>query len=127
MNKLISFLLIFSLLFPQEVCEGECYTDEEAQNIELYIQELEQKDSINVKIIENLNSQIYMYIQKNENDSLWLDLQTQKIKLLDNRILLYNELVKEVEPKWYDNKYLWFFGGILITTQSIKLGGELAD
>ena len=35
MNKLISFLLIFSLLFPQEVCEGECYTDEEAQNIEL--------------------------------------------------------------------------------------------
>ena len=127
MNKLISFLLIFSLLFPQEVCEGECYTDEEAQNIELYIQELEQKDSINVKIIENLNSQIYMYIQKNENDSLWLDLQTQKIKLLDNRILLYNELVKEVEPKWYDNKYLWFFGGILITTQSIKLAGELAD
>ena len=127
MNKLISFLLIFSLLFPQEVCEGECYTDEEAQNIELYIQELEQKDSINVKIIENLNSQIYMYIQKNENDSLWLDLQTQKIKLLDNRILLYNELVKEVEPKWYDNKYLWFFGGILITTQSIKLDGELAD
>ena len=127
MNKLISFLLIFSLLFPQEVCEGECYTDEEAQNIELYIQELEQKDSINVKIIENLNSQIYMYIQKNENDSLWLDLQTQKIKLLANRILLYNELVKEVEPKWYDNKYLWFFGGILITTQSIKLAGELAD
>ncbi len=52
MNKLISFLLIFSLLFPQEVCEGECYTDEEAQNIELYITELEQKDSQNSKIIK---------------------------------------------------------------------------
>ena len=58
MNKLISFLLIFSLLFPQEVCEGECYTDEEAQNIELYIQELEQKDSINVKIIENTKKEL---------------------------------------------------------------------
>ena len=49
MNKLISFLLIFSLLFPQEVCEGQCYTDEEARNIELYITELEQnggKDSL---------------------------------------------------------------------------------
>ena len=33
MNKLISFLLIFSLLFPQEVCEGECYTDEELKTL----------------------------------------------------------------------------------------------
>ena len=53
MKQFISFLLIFSLLFPQEVCEGQCYTDEEAQNIELYITELEQKngsDSLIVKI-----------------------------------------------------------------------------
>ena len=69
MNKLISFFLIFSLLFPQEVCEGECYTDEEAQNIELYITELEQKDGNNSKIINNLNEQIQLYIQQTEIDS----------------------------------------------------------
>ena len=46
----------------EPVCEGQCYTDEEAQNIELYIQELEQKDSSNVKIQESLDKEIYMYI-----------------------------------------------------------------
>ena len=70
MNKLISFFLIFSLLFPQEVCEGECYTDEEAQNIELYITELEQKDGNNSKIINNLNEQIQLYIQQTEIQTL---------------------------------------------------------
>jgi hypothetical protein len=127
MNKLLFILLVFCFLFPQEVCEGECYSDEEAQNIELYIQELELKDSTNIKIIENLNSQIYMYIQKNTNDSLWLDLQTQKIDLLENRIILYKELSKEIQPKWYENKWLWFGLGVIFTTQSVKLAGDLAD
>ena len=44
MRKLLSILLIISFLFPQEPCDGECYTDEEAQNIEAYITELEHKD-----------------------------------------------------------------------------------
>ena len=127
MNYLLSIIILFSFIISQEPCDGECFSDEEIQNIELHINELEQADSLNQKIIENLNSQIYMYIQKNNNDSLWLDLQNQKIDLLENRIEMYKDLSKEIQPKWYENKWLWFFGGILVTTQSIKLAGELAD
>ena len=105
MNKLISFLLIFSLLFPQEVCEGECYTDEEAQNIELYITELEQKDSQNSKIIKNLEEQIQLYIQQTEIDS-------GIIENYKEQIALQEEMIKEVKPQWYDNKYLWYSMGI---------------
>ena len=47
--------------------------------------------------------------------------------ILDERILLYKDLAKAVEPKWYENKWLYFFGGVIVTTQSIKLAGELAD
>ena len=127
MNYLLSIIILFSFIISQEPCDGECFSDEEIQNIELHINELEQADSLNQKIIENLNSQIYMYIQKNNNDSLWLDLQNQKIDLLENRLDMYKDLSKEIQPKWYENKWLWFFGGILVTTQSIKLAGELAD
>ena len=127
MNYLLSIIILFSFIISQEPCDGECFSDEEIQNIELHINELEQADSLNQKIIENLNSQIYMYIQKNNNDSLWLDLQNQKIDLLENRIEMYKDLSKEIQPKWYENKWLWFFGGILVTTQSIKLACELAD
>jgi uncharacterized protein YggU (UPF0235/DUF167 family) len=106
MNKLISFLLIFSLLFPQEVCEGECYTDEEAQNIELYITELEQKDSNNSKIINNLNEQIQVYIQQTEIDS-------GIIENYKEQLAIQEEMIKTIKPAWYDNKYLWYSMGIV--------------
>ena len=105
MNKLISLLLIFSLLFPQEVCEGECYTDEEAQNIELYITELEQKDSKNSKIINNLNEQIQLYIQQTEIDS-------GIIENYKEQLAIQEEMIKTIKPAWYDNKYLWYSMGI---------------
>ena len=106
MNKLISFLLIFSLLFPQEVCEGECYTDEEAQNIELYITELEQKDSNNSKIINNLNEQIQLYIQQTEIDS-------GIIENYKEQLAIQEDMIKTIKPAWHENKYLWYSMGVL--------------
>ena len=105
MNKLISFLLIFSLLFPQEVCEGECYTDEEAQNIELYITELEQNGSRDSLIINNLNEQLQLYLQQTNIDSTIIENYIEQLKLKE-------DFIKELKPKWYDNKYLWYSMGI---------------
>ena len=105
MNKLISFLLIFSLLFPQEVCEGECYTDEEAQNIELYITELEQNSSRDSLIINNLNGQLQLYLQQTNIDSTIIENYIEQLKLKE-------DLIKELKPKWYDNKYLWYSMGV---------------
>tara|TARA_Y100001938_G_scaffold60077_1_gene83786 strand:- start:53 stop:532 length:480 start_codon:yes stop_codon:yes gene_type:complete len=102
------------------VCEGECYTDEEAQNIELYIQELEQKDSLNVKIIDKLENQIYMYIQSNKDDSLLIDLKNQEIVILNDQVNNYEKLVKEITPKWYENKWLWFGMGVFGTAVIVK-------
>ena len=105
MNKLISFLLIFSLLFPQEVCEGECYTDEEAQNIELYITELEQKSSSDSLIIGNLQEQIQLYLQQTNIDSTIIENYIEQLRIKD-------EMIKTIKPKWYDNKYLWYSLGV---------------
>ena len=33
---------------------------------------------------------------------------------LENQIKLKNDLIEEIEPKWYENKYLWFWYGALI-------------
>ena len=35
------------------------------------------------------------------------------------------EIIDLVRPKWYDNKYLWFFGGIIITSGSVYLAGQI--
>jgi len=104
-NKFLSILLVFSLLFPQEVCEGECYTDEEAQNIELYITELEQNGSRDSLIINNLNEQLQLYLQQTSIDSTIIENYIEQLALKD-------EMLKEVKPKWYDNKYLWYSMGV---------------
>ena len=127
MKKILVMMCVVSFLISQEPCEGHCLSDEDVINLRTSILELENADSLNLKTIENLNSQIYMYIQKNDNDSLIIGLQNQKIDFLNNKVNLYGDMVKEIKPKWYDNKWLWFLGGIFVTTQSIKLASELTD
>ena len=118
MNKLISFLLIFSLLFPQEVCEGECYTDEEAQNIELYITELEQNSSRDSLIINNLNGQLQLYLQQTNIDSTIIENYIEQLKLKE-------DYIKELKPKWHENKYLWFSMGIVSMIVPIWAVGQI--
>ena len=105
-------------MFPQEVCEGECYTDEEAQNIELYITELEQKDGNNSKIINNLNEQLQLYLQQTNIDSTIIENYIEQLKLKE-------DLIKELKPKWHENKYLWFSMGIASMIVPIWAVGQI--
>ena len=103
MKSLTVFLLIISILLPQKTYE---FTEEEVQTLYAQIQELENSDSSNQKIIGNLNSQIYMYIQ---SDSLYQG----QIEQYEKQIELQKMMIKEVKPKWHENKYLWFGYGVL--------------
>ena len=118
MNKLLTILLIFSFVFTQEPCEGTCFSEDEVVNITNNIKELEFNLEKSKEIEENLNSQIYMYIQQ---DSL----NTLLIKDYKQQLQFKEEIIDLVRPKWYDNKYLWFFGGIIITSGSIYLAGQI--
>ena len=111
-------LLLFSFIFTQEPCEGTCFSEEEVVNITNNIKELEFKLEKSKEIEENLNSQIYMYIQ---NDSLNVSL----INDYKNQLKWKEEMIDLVKPKWYDNKYLWFFGGIIITSGAVYLAGQI--
>ena len=109
------FLIIFSLLFPQKTYT---FTEEEVQSLYTSIQELENSDSLNQKIIENLNSQIYMYIQQSEIDSLIIEDYKKQLEIKD-------EMIKTIKPKWYDNKYLWYTGGVLSMILPIWVVGQV--
>ena len=128
MKRFIYCVLIsLTFLMSQEPCEGTCLSDEQTVNITNSLKELEHKDSTNTLIIGNLNDQIKLYIEQHANDSLLISLNKEKSLLLNDRIKLYDELIKEVKPKWYENKWLWFTIGVLTTAGSIKIAGELVD
>ena len=117
MYKLL-FILLMSFIFTQEPCDGTCFSEQEVVNITNNIKELEFELEKNKEIEVNLNSQIYMYIQQ---DSLNQTL----IKDYKKQLQFKEEIIDLVKPKWYDNKYLWFFGGMIITSGAVYLAGQI--
>ena len=117
MKTLLSILFL-SFIFSQEPCEGTCLSEEETKNLYNNIQELQFDLDKNKEIIENLNSQIYMYIQNDSlNQSLIEDYKT-KLQYKD-------EMIELVKPQWYENKYLWFGIGVIFTASSVHLAGQI--
>ena len=118
MNKLLLILLIFSFLMPQEPCNGTCYTEEEEINIENHITDLETKLKVSDEKILLLNGLITDY---KLNDSLNVSL----INDYKQQLIFKEEMIDLVKPKWYDNKYLWFFGGVILTSGAVYLAGQI--
>ena len=88
---------------------------------------MEFKDSTNIEIISNLNGQIKLYMEQHANDSLLISLNKHKSVLLNDKIKLYDELVKQIKPKWYENKWLWFTLGAITTAGTLKLASDIVD
>ncbi len=112
------FILLLSFSFTQEPCDGTCFSEEEVVNMTNDIKELQFDLEKSVQINKNLDSQIQTYLEQERlNQSLIKDYKKQ--------LEMSEEMIKLVKPKWYDNKYLWFFGGIIITSGSIYLAGQI--
>ncbi len=114
----ILIILLLSFSITQEPCEGTCFSEEEVINITNNIKELEFKLEKSKEIEENLNSQIYMYIQ---SDSLY---QSQ-IMDYKKQIELKDDMIKTIKPKWYENKWIWFGLGVMFTSGSVHLAGQI--
>jgi uncharacterized membrane protein YvbJ len=102
MKMLLVILLIFSFIFPKEYC----YSEEEVTEIHDIINECDFKEQVHLKVEENLSAQI-------KNCELNVDKHKLLISELEKQLELKDDLIKEVKPKWHENKYLWFGYGIL--------------
>ena len=93
-------------------------SDEESKNLYNNIQELQFNVSKYVEIEKNLNQQIQTYIK---SDSLY------QLQIIDykKQLEMKEEMINLVKPKWHENKYLWFFGGVIMTSGSVFLAGQI--
>ena len=114
-KKLFILLISISVIFSQQTFE---FTEEEVMELYSAIQNLEHSDSLNQKIIENLNEQIYMYIQQTEIDSTIIENYKEQLALQE-------EMIKTIKPAWYDNKYLWYSMGIVSMIVPIWAVGQI--
>ena len=124
MYRLLLILLMCSFSFLEEIdpnvvpCEGTCFSEEEVQNMFSNIKALEFKRETCESAYANLESQIKDY------DKLTMDYE-ESVKLCEVQIKIKEDMIKTIKPKWYENKYLWFFGGVLLTSGSVFLAGQI--
>ena len=124
MYRLLLILLICSFSFSEELdpnvvpCEGTCFSEEEVQNMFSNIKALEFKREVCESAYANLESQIKDY------DKLTMDYE-ESVKLCEVQIKIKEDMIKTIKPKWYENKYLWFFGGVVLTSGSVFLAGQI--
>ena len=128
MRYLIYILLIGSL-FSQDVIEPKTYTftEEEVLGFTNTIKELELKDSLNVSLVEDLESQLNLFEENSVIDSMLIANKTMQLNLLKDTNKLLEQKVKLVRPKWYENKWLYFTYGVVLTATSVKLAGQIVD
>ena len=125
MKKLILMLTMIGLLFSQD--KVYTFTEEEVVNMGNKVKDLQ-------TTVENQTEQLDIYselIKKFENqteiDSMLLSFKTQQVNILKDREVLYEKQIKLIKPKWYENKWLYFTFGVIATSTSIKLAGEIID
>ena len=112
------FILLMSFTFTQELCEGTCFSEEEVLNITNNIKELQFDLEKSNEINFNLNSQIQSYVEQETLNQLLIEDYKKQLEMSE-------EMIKLVKPKWHENKYLWFFGGMIITSGSVYLAGQI--
>ena len=124
MYKLLLILLMCSFSFTEEIdpnvvpCEGTCFSAEEVQNMFDNIKALEFKREVCESAYTNLESQIKDY------DKLTMDYE-ESVKLCEVQIKIKEDMIKTIKPKWYHNRYLWFFGGVFFTSSTVYLAGQI--
>jgi hypothetical protein len=104
------FIIICNYSFAQP---DTCFTEQQIHNISETLDSLHYTDSVNNQLISQQSSLIEDLEHIIKLDSLQLNYKTQQINLLKSNIDLYVERQKKLEPKWHDNKLLWFTSGIL--------------
>ena len=127
--RYLIYLLLIGSLFSQEVNETKTYTftEEEVLGFTNTIKELELKDSLNVSLVEDLESQIKLFEETSVIDSMLIANKTTQLNLLKDTNKLLEQKVKLVQPKWYENKWLYFTYGVVLTATSVKLAGQIVD
>ena len=116
-TKLLLILLL-SFSFTQDICEGTCFSEEEVINMTNNIKELQFDLEKSIEIRENLKFQI------EDCDQIIMDYD-EGMRLCERQIKIKEDMIKTIKPKWYENKYLWFFGGVFFTSGTVYLAGQL--
>ena len=127
MKNLIKILLFVGVgvVFSQEKTIN--FTEKQILGITKEITDLQVKDSLNTKIINDLNSIIKELEESAQTDSVIVVNKDKTITELKEKSKLLEKKVKLVKPSWYENKWLYFTYGVVSVAVPVYLAGQLTN
>ena len=125
MRYLIYILLLVGFLYGQS--EEKTISVPKSDVIEWAnkLKQYETSDSLQTSLISDLELQVKKLEENSTLDSLIISTRLHQIDLLKETNQLYKEKIKVVKPKWHENKWLWFTYGVVATSTSVWLTGQL--
>ena len=125
MRYIIYILLLVGFLYGQT--EEKTISVPKSDVIEWAnkLKQYETSDSLQTSLISDLELQVKKLEENSTLDSLIISTRLHQIDLLRETNQLYKEKIKVVKPKWHENKWLWFTYGVVATSTSVWLTGQL--
>lgn len=120
-------LAVFSVAHGQTKATADtCFTTTEVVNIANTIKSLQNRDTVQAKMILELKAQTGMWRQLHAQDSVQMSYKDLKIAVLNEKIDFYKDYTGLVKPKWYDSKFVWFmFGSLMVLASYFVYKGAL--
>ena len=116
-------LLLALLLGVSSICYSQDtlrIPQAELEEFFLALDTLNTKDSIKTVLISDLEAEIILYNRLSQQDSLIIAYKNKEIELLNERIILYDERLKQID-KWYNKPSVGVAGGFLGTILLIRV------
>lgn len=116
-------LLLALLLGVSSICYSQDtlrIPQAELEEFFLALDTLNTQDSIKTILISDLEAEIILYNRLSQQDSLIIAYKNKEIELLNERIILYDERLKQID-KWYNKPSVGVAGGFLGTILLIRV------
>ena len=112
--KVLKYFIIFFFVMSMIRRKDVTLTQKEMRNIANNIKELQADSSRIANSLLICEELVEKMEEQTKVDSLLLDAKDKQINLLKTRDEMNEKLVELVEPKWYENQYLWLFIGFIL-------------
>ena len=116
-------LLLTLLLGVSSICYSQDtlrIPQTELEEFFLALDTLRTQDSIKTVLISDLEAEIILYSKLAQQDSLIIAYKNKEIELLNERIILYDERLNQID-KWYNKPSVGVVGGFLGTILLIRV------
>ena len=116
-------LLLTLLLGVSSICYSQDtlrIPQTELEEFFLALDTLRTQDSVKTILISDLEAEIILYSKLAQQDSLIIAYKNKEIELLNERIVLYDERLNQID-KWYNKPSIGLAGGFIGTLILVKV------